>query len=95
MTAKNVSKTVWSIIDKSMGKTKGRDENIQVRVDPNNELCSDPAKVSEAFNSFYCNIAKDLQNGNNSTGTKVKQQNQSMFLTPVEKEDKLLALKKT
>ncbi|KAK3919289.1 putative RNA-directed DNA polymerase from transposon BS [Frankliniella fusca] len=91
-TSKNMSKTVWSIINKSMGKTKAPHENIKVKVDTEIEAYSDPEKVAEAFNDFFGNVAKDLQNGNNSMGTSGRQQQQSMFLSPVTKNDVIIAI---
>lgn len=88
----NVPKTVWSIINKNMGKTKAKSENINVKLSDDGQPCSDPTTVANAFNSFYSNVAKDLQNGNHSTGTEVRPHFQTMYLAPVTQNEVIMAI---
>lgn len=86
--AKNMSKTVWNIINRNMGKKKVNAENIALLPEGQNNICKDPTTIANIFNEHYCSIAQKLQGPNVGQGT--MPQNRvpfSMFLTPVTRED--------
>ena len=55
----NNSKSIWNLINKEIGKNRKRNNNINYIIDNNNKI-SDPQKIAEHLNKFFCNIGKTL-----------------------------------
>jgi len=56
--AQNKSKAIWRVIHKETGKTSPQDQDIIIV--KNSEEVSYPGKVAELFNSYFCEISKQL-----------------------------------
>ncbi|KAK3908274.1 Exodeoxyribonuclease III, partial [Frankliniella fusca] len=92
--AKNVSKTVWTLINKNMGKPEKEHKNIKIKLE-NNTISTDPQIISEEFNKHYCSQAEKLQENNkNEEGTVSRGKEFSMYLSKVTENDVILAIAK-
>ena len=86
--AHNKSKATWRIIHKETGKAPPQGQDITLV--KNNEEVTKPGMVAETFNSYFCEIPKELLevggkqrpiHGNYHL--KINQNPNSMFLSPV------------
>ena len=92
MEAKNPSKATWTVINRNMGKAEKVHRNIEVRIDNEDSLCSDPERIANAFNKYYANVAVSSGDGR---GTYDKTPPAfSMFLSPVTEVDVVNAISK-
>ena len=55
----NNSQSIWNVINQKIGKNRKRNNNINYIKD-NNKKISDPQKITEHLNKFFCNISKKL-----------------------------------
>ena len=55
----NNSKSIWNVINQKIGKNCKRNNNINYIID-NNKKISNPQKIAEQLNKFFCNIGKKL-----------------------------------
>ena len=55
----NNSKSIWNVINQKIGNDHKRNNNINYIMD-NNKKISDPQKIAEHLNEFFCNIGKKL-----------------------------------
>lgn len=89
---KNPSKATWAVINRHMGKAEKVHRNIEVRINNEDSLCSDPEKIANAFNIYYAGVAVGSGDGK---GTYDKNPPAfSMFLSPVTEIDVLKAILK-
>jgi len=86
--AQNKSKAIWRVIHKETGKTSPQDQDIIIL--QNSEEVSNPGKVAELFNSYFCEISKVLLKEEGKKGPthgnyqlKIKKNTNSIFLLPV------------
>jgi hypothetical protein len=56
--AKNKSKAIWRVIHKEIGKTSSQKQDIKIV--RNSEEITNPDKLAELFNSYYCKISEKL-----------------------------------
>jgi len=86
--AQNKSKAIWRVIHKETGKTSPQDQDIIIV--KNSEEVSNPGKVAELFNSYFCEISKELLKEEGKKGPthgnyqlKIKKNTNSIFLLPI------------
>ncbi|XP_052129829.1 uncharacterized protein LOC127751012 [Frankliniella occidentalis] len=91
--AKNTTKAIWTVINKQMGKPEIQHKNISIKLE-DNTICTDPTRISEEFNKYYCNLAKNLQDDNKEKGTTFNETEFSMYLSKVSENDIILAIAK-
>ncbi|KAK3914232.1 LOW QUALITY PROTEIN: Exodeoxyribonuclease III [Frankliniella fusca] len=92
MESKNKSKTIWSIVNDSIGKAKQERKNLNIMGEDGN-VTNDPEKVSDIFNNYYYNVINDLQKENNGIGTKTRKHcDKSMFLRSVTRSEIINAI---
>jgi hypothetical protein len=93
--SKNVARATWKIINRSMGKSEMKKENIKIKICPEQPECEDPMLVGKAFNEYYTSIASKLIGTVDAKGTtKENPCKFSMFLDPVTENDVILAFSK-
>lgn len=94
-TSKNVTKAVWRVINRSMGKRESETPNIKVNLSDSETICDDPTLVANAFNVYYSNVASKLIGPDAREGTLPTEScTFSMFLTSVTENDVTLAISK-
>ena len=81
------SKAVWQIISKETGRTSS---NKDIKIIWNSEEITNPEKVAELFNSYFCKILEELlkKNGNRMPNSenqhlKIEESTKIMFSFPV------------
>ncbi|KAK3917400.1 LINE-1 reverse transcriptase-like protein [Frankliniella fusca] len=80
--SENKSKTIWKIINKNIGKSAKKPENIKIK-DDNGNLIDDPREVVSNFNRYYVSIPNKLKEDCSGEGTTSKQEApQTMYLSP-------------
>lgn len=94
--SKNITKSVWKLINKNMGRGKKQcDTNIEIKVGTENNLCNDASKVANEFNEYYATVASKLVDNKDSQGTLFKNHcSFSMFMTPLTENDIIIAISK-
>ena len=55
----NSPKKIWNVINKKIGKNRKRKNSINYLTDSNKKI-SDPVKIAEHLNKFFCSIGKKL-----------------------------------
>jgi hypothetical protein len=86
--AKNKSKAIWQVIRKETGKTSSKKQDIKII--GNSEEITNPEKLAELFNSYFCEISEELlkEKGKKTPISenyhlKIKKSTNTMFLFPV------------
>jgi exonuclease III len=85
--AKNKSKAIWQVIHKEIGKTPL--QKLDIKLIENSEVITNPYKLSEIFNSYFCGIPDTLlQNKGEKLiienyQLNIKVNSNTMFLYPI------------
>ncbi|KAK3920012.1 Telomerase protein component 1 [Frankliniella fusca] len=66
--SENKSKTIWSVINNNIGKSRPDHKNLKVRREEGSPTTENPEAVSNIFCVYYFNVIHDLQE-NNPDGT--------------------------
>jgi len=97
MSAKNKSKAIWQVIHTETGKTPL--QKLDIKLVKNSEEIINPYKISEIFNSYFCDISEELlQNKGKkmvfgSHHLNIKENSKSMFLHPITEKEVAGSLK--
>ncbi|KAK3921652.1 Putative cytochrome P450 cyp-13B1 [Frankliniella fusca] len=83
--SENKAKTIWSVINNNIGKSRPDHKNLKVRREEGSPTTENPEAVSNIFCDYYFNVIHDLQENNVSKGTTTKKKptSSSMFLGTV------------
>ncbi|KAE8752907.1 hypothetical protein FOCC_FOCC000252, partial [Frankliniella occidentalis] len=95
LNSENKCKTIWSVINSNIGKSKQEHKNMNIRRTEDSPIVENPDTVSNMFNDYYLNIIEDLQKNNLGNGTTTtKPINSSMYLGSVSTNEVISAIGK-
>ncbi|KAK3926464.1 putative RNA-directed DNA polymerase from transposon BS [Frankliniella fusca] len=93
--SKNKCKSIWSIINDNISKSKPDHKNMKIRRSEGSHLIENPTDISNIFNDYYLDTINDLQKNNPRNGTTTKTPaNSSMFLGSVSQNEVINAIGK-
>ncbi|KAK3917727.1 putative RNA-directed DNA polymerase from transposon BS [Frankliniella fusca] len=93
--SKNKCKSICSIINDNISKSKPDHKNMKIRRSEGSHLIENPTDISNIFNDYYLDTINDLQKNNPRNGTTTKTPaNSSMFLGSVSQNEVINAIGK-